>query len=72
MTKIDFQIETKYGLFSDALHLEDNHGLTEEQIEALKQQRADNWVSHIDSASAAVTDEPVENGVSSTEETPAE
>lgn len=74
--KIDFQIETKLGTYSDALHLEDDHGLTEEQIEAMKQQRADKWVEHVESASAVAAaeaaaeanapDEPV------IEETPAE
>ena len=52
MVKIDFEIETKYGTYRDALHLEDDHGLTEEQIDAMKQQRADNWVAHVDAASA--------------------
>ena len=57
--KIDFQVETKLGTYSDALHLEDDHGLTDEQIEDMKQQRANNWVAHVESASAAETP-PVE------------
>ena len=51
MVKIDFEIETRCGLFKDALHLEDDHGLTEEQIEVMKQKRADNWVSHVETVS---------------------
>jgi hypothetical protein len=48
MIKIDFsKTHETYGTFADALHLEDNHGLTDEQIEAMKQQRFDNWVNHI-------------------------
>ena len=70
MVKIDFEIETKYGTYRDALHLEDDHGLSEEQIEAMKQQRADNWVTHIDTASSAENNAPDE--VPSVEETPAE
>lgn len=36
-----------YGQFTDCLRLPDDHGLDEAQIENLKQQRFDNWVSHI-------------------------
>ena len=53
MIKIDFQFETLYGKFADALHLHDGHGLSEEQIEAMKVQRRDNWI-------AIITAPPVE------------
>lgn len=42
--KIDFSFETQYGRFADALHLEDNHTFTDIEIEAMKQQRLDNWL----------------------------
>lgn len=45
MIKIDFQFETPYGKFADALHLPDDHGLSEEQIEAVKEYRRDNWIA---------------------------
>lgn len=45
MTKIDFEFQTEYGLFRDALHLLDDHGLTDEQIEAMKTERRDNWLA---------------------------
>lgn len=45
MIKIDFEFDSPYGRFSDALHLPDDHGLTEAEIEALKQQRLDNWLA---------------------------
>lgn len=45
MVKIDFQFDSPYGRFADALHLPDDHGLTEAEIEALKQQRLDNWLA---------------------------
>jgi hypothetical protein len=51
MVTIDFEIETKYGTYRDALNLEDDHGLSEQEIEAMKQQRADSWVAHVDVAS---------------------
>jgi hypothetical protein len=46
--KIDFSADTKHGKFSDALYLRSDHNLTEEQIEALKQERVDNWLSIIE------------------------
>jgi hypothetical protein len=51
--KIDFSFSSEYGTFSDALHLPDDHGLSDEQIEAMKQQRFDNWI-------AVITAPPVE------------
>ena len=53
MVKITFSFPSQYGTFSDALWLEDDHGLTEEQITAMQQQRFDNWI-------AIVTAPPVE------------
>ena len=54
--KIDFEFKTEHGLFRDALHLADGHGLSDEQIEAMKEQRRDNWI-------AAVTAPPAEEVV---------
>jgi len=51
--KIDFQFETPHGKFADALHLPDDHGFSEAEIEAMKEQRRDNWI-------AVVTAPPVE------------
>lgn len=43
--KIDFEFQTDHGLFRDALHLPDDHDLTDEQIEAMKAERRDNWIA---------------------------
>jgi hypothetical protein len=43
--KIDFCFDTQYGKFCDALHLPDDHTLTDEEIQAMKQQRLDNWIA---------------------------
>jgi len=43
--KIDFSFDTQYGKFADALHLPDDHTLTDAEIEAMKQQRLDKWVA---------------------------
>lgn len=53
MIKIDFEFDTPHGVFRDALHLPDDHGFTEAEIEAMKEQRRDNWI-------AVVTAPPVE------------
>jgi hypothetical protein len=46
--KIDFEFQTKHGVFRDALHLPDNHGYSEEEIQAMKEQRRDNWIDIVD------------------------
>lgn len=51
--KIDFEFTTPHGLFRDALHLPDDHSFSDVEIEAMKQQRVDNWI-------AVVTAPPVE------------
>jgi hypothetical protein len=45
MIKIDFSFDTPHGRFADALHLPDDHGLSDAEIEAMKQQRLDNWLA---------------------------
>jgi hypothetical protein len=46
--KIDFEFTTPYGVFRDALYLDDNHQLTEAEINALKQERLDNWLDAVE------------------------
>ena len=43
MIKIDFEFDSSYGVFRDALHLPEDHTFTDTEIEAMKQQRYDNW-----------------------------
>ena len=50
MIKIDFEING----FSDALHLADDHNLTDAEIEAMKQARYDKWKDFIDNPPAVV------------------
>ena len=57
MIKIDFEING----FSDALHLADEHGLSDVEIEAMKQARYDKWKDFIDNP--PVVDEPVDTPV---------
>jgi hypothetical protein len=51
--KIDFEFDTPHGVFRDALHLADDHTFSDAEIQAMKQQRVDNWI-------AVVTAPPVE------------
>jgi hypothetical protein len=45
MQQIRFTYETRFGPFSDALYLPEDHTFTEEQIEAMKQERLNNWLA---------------------------
>lgn len=54
--KIDFEFQTDFGVFRDALHLPDDHNLSEAEIEAMKQERLNNWL-------AVVSAPPVEESV---------
>jgi hypothetical protein len=45
--QIIFTFETSFGSFCDALNLPDDHGLTDEQLEAMKQERLTNWLAMI-------------------------
>jgi hypothetical protein len=49
MIKLDFEFQTQYGVYRDALYLEDNHSFTEQEIEAMKQDRVNNWIAVIES-----------------------
>jgi hypothetical protein len=56
MIKIDFEKTDGTYTFRDALHLEDDHTFSEQQIEAMMQQRFNNWVAII----TAPTPEPAQ------------
>ena len=43
--QIRFTFDTEFGSFSDALNLPDDHGLTDAEIDTLKQGRLTNWLS---------------------------
>ena len=43
MIKIDFEFDSPHGVFRDALHLPEDHTFTDDEIQAMKQQRYDNW-----------------------------
>lgn len=47
MVQIIFEFQTQYGVFRDALYLPEDHGLTGAEIDALKQERVNNWVAFV-------------------------
>jgi hypothetical protein len=67
MVKINFEFESEHGVYRDAIVLEDNHGLSDDAIEAMKQARFDNWKAHIEAASE-VTEEEIAAAQEQTEE----
>lgn len=48
--QIIFKFDTPFGSFCDALHLPNDHGLTDEQIETMKQERLTNWLAVVNPA----------------------
>ena len=56
MIQLIFEFNTQYGVFRDALHLPEDHAFTDEQIDAMKQERVNNWI-------VAVTPQPLKDEV---------
>ena len=55
--KINFEFNTQYGKFSDALHFPDNQELpSDDEIEAMKHERLNNWITVITTPSSYVDD----------------
>lgn len=45
--RIIFEQQTEFGMYRDALYLPLDHSYSEEEIEAMKQKRIDNWIAMI-------------------------
>jgi hypothetical protein len=51
--KIDFERHhSTWGKYADALHLPDDHTFTDEQIEAMKDERFNNWIQAVENPPA--------------------
>ena len=50
--KIDFEFETQYGVYRDALHFPEDHTYTDAQLAEMKQERVDAWVYAIENPPA--------------------
>lgn len=61
MIKIDFEMTNGTHTYRDALYLDDNHTLSDAEIEAIKQSRFDRWLSIITNPQVIETpsEEPV-------------
>jgi len=57
--KFDFEKTDGTYTFRDAIHLPPDHNLTDYEIEAMKQQRFDNWLSIINTPAENVIEAPV-------------
>ena len=70
MTKIDFEVETQYGVFKDAIVLPNDHGLSDAEIQAIKDSRVANWIEVIEAPpeEPEVIDVPAEETVEEGEE----
>ena len=44
MIKIDFEFETEYGVFRDALHVNEDLAQDTQKIESMKQDRLNKWL----------------------------
>ena len=44
MIKIDFEFESNFGVYRDALHLHEDHSFTDDEINAMKLERFNNWI----------------------------
>lgn len=58
MIKIDFEFDSPYGKYADAIVLLDGQTMSDVEIEAMKQDRYDKWLANI--TSPPVTDEMIE------------
>lgn len=52
MIKIDFEFDSPYGKYADAIVLFDGQTMTDAEIEAMKQARFDTWLAAITSPSS--------------------
>ena len=48
--KIDFEFNTEFGTFRDSLNLPDDHNLSDQEIQTMKEKRRDSWISFIKNA----------------------
>lgn len=47
MVKIDFEFDSPYGKYADAIVLLDGQTMTDAEIEAMKQDRYDQWLINV-------------------------
>ena len=60
MIKIDFEFESNFGVYRDALYLPEDHTYTDDEINAMKQERFDNWIAVVTAPPVETVEEVVE------------
>ena len=68
--KIEFSIETEYGTYTDALNLPDDVTYSNEEIDAMKQDRVNNWLAIITAPPIDIQEEQFIEETQVIEETP--
>ena len=68
--QIIFEVETAYGKYTDALYFEDDAIPSDTEIEAMKQERVDNWIAVITAPAPIPTEDNLIDVI--TEPTPTE
>ena len=63
MIKIDFEFQTNYGVFRDAIHLPVDHQYSQEQIIEMQSERLNNWLFALENPPAPKPDTIELNGV---------
>ena len=60
--QIRFEFDTEYGVYKDALNLEDDHAFSEAELADMKQARVDKWIAALNAPTEelANVDLPVE------------
>lgn len=48
MIRLDFEFDTPYGTYRDALYLPTDHTMTDFEIESMKQERLQNWLQIVE------------------------
>jgi len=61
--KIDFEYNTAYGVFRDALYLPDDHTYTEEQIVEMQTARVNSWLQSVENPQTPETMTVVIDGI---------
>lgn len=56
-----FEFDTEFGVFRDALHLADDHTYSEIELNAMKQERLDNWLAVITAPPPPLEDSVVDS-----------
>ena len=58
MVKIEFEFETEFGTYKDALYFEEGAVPSDAEVEVMKQSRVDNWMLMVDPSNQTMDQSP--------------